>query len=186
MLLDKAYGGDKGAFGKVAELVYEEFRAIARKALAERSAGAADIGPTMIANDALMELMRQREAIANSNQFFALATRFMFRIISHMRRDASAQIRGGGRRPIELDAGLVGAAPQSDSDLSELERLHVAMESLHEAHAEAAEVVTLHVWGGIPLSRVSELTGIPLRTVERRWKLARAFLAEQYGVLPES
>lgn len=186
MLLDKAYGGDRGAFGRVAELVYEEFRAIARKALAERSAGVADVGPTMIANDALMELMKQREAIANSDQFFALATRFMFRIISHMRRDASAQIRGGGRSPLELDPSIAGAGSQSDSDLNELEKLRIAMEELHTAHAEAAEVVTLHIWGGLPLARVSELTGIPQRTVERRWKLARAFLAERFGVLPDA
>jgi len=182
-LLNKLNGDDPAAFGRIAELVYDDFRGIAHNALqkqslAPRASGGGSLGVTMLANDALMELRQQRDAFLNRHQFFALATRFMFRLISHSRRDGIALKRGGGVRPGQLSGNESVAATAYEHLDTDVTTLLDALAALHEEHAEAAEIVTLHVHGGLSLARVAELIGLPLRTVERRWSLARAFLAE--------
>ena len=180
-LLDQLNGGDEGAFGRVAERVYDDFRAIAHNALKHEGMGSphgdASVGVTIVAHDAIMELKRQRAAFANSQQFFALATRFMFRIILHHRRDERALKRGGGALVHGLDQVEGTPAGAMGPDCGELSRFLDAMSALHEEHPEAAEIVTLHGHGRIPLHRVAELMRLPLRTVERRWGMARAYLA---------
>jgi len=181
-LLDRLHGGDAGAFGRVAERVYDDFRAIAYNALEKEGAGDerrgsdGTLGVTMVAHDAMMELKQQRAGFVNRDQFFALATRFMFRIIAHHRRDGEAAKRGGGARPVSLNEAVAPPAKFEGPEAGEMSRFLDAMSALHEAHPEAAEVVTLHGHGRIPLERAATLMGLPLRTVERRWKMARAYL----------
>lgn len=184
LLLDRLNGDETGAFSRVVEAVYDDFRAIAHNALESSTPGrgrpgGASLGITVLANDALMELKAQRAAFANRDQFFALATRFMFRIIAHHRRDAGAQRRAGNANAAALDAALaVPGKAASDVVPDDATKFLSALSHLHEEHPEAAEIVTLHSSAGLPLTRVAELTGLPLRTVERRWQLARAYLAD--------
>ncbi len=180
LLLDDAYDGDRAAFGRIAAEVYEDFKTLAKHAIAQKGA-VGDIRPTMIANDALVELMKQREAIGNREQFFALATRFMFRILAQRNREGRAHKRGGGHKQMEFQSGDGAAKDRSVELDARIEKLRSAMESLLEAHPEAAEVVTLHIMGGHPLPMVAKITELPLRTVERRWQLAKAYLATHFG-----
>lgn len=179
VLLDRLHGNETGAFARIVELVYDDFRAIAHNALqksppASGRPGGASLSITVLVDDALMELRQQRAAFENRDHFFALATRFMFRIISHHRRDAGAQKRSGSVAAVQI--GSVDGHSEGFQD--EAVSFVDVLSGLHQDHPEAAEVVTLHVAAGLPLTRVAELTGLPLRTVERRWQMARAYLSK--------
>jgi hypothetical protein len=50
---------------------------------------------------------------------------------------------------------------------------------MHEAYPRQAEVVTLHVLCGHPLSKVSEMLQINQRTAERDWAFAKSWLARE-------
>ena len=42
-------------------------------------------------------------------------------------------------------------------------------------------MVELRFFAGLSHPEIAELTGVPLRTVERRWALARAWLSGELG-----
>lgn len=182
MLLDGLNGGDAGAFARVVDEVYADLKRIANKRMADRfdqPQGALTMQATAIANDAVMELRRQRVQWQNSDQFFAIATRLIERLISGYRKQRNAQKRGGGKRgaPIEHAEAIVD--PASSGSFDAVEAVSEALAKLHDAYPRKAEVVTLHVLCGHPLSKVKEMVGVEQATVERDWAFAKKWLARE-------
>jgi DNA-directed RNA polymerase specialized sigma24 family protein len=50
------------------------------------------------------------------------------------------------------------------------------MRALEAADPELADLVALRVFSGLELEEVAALKGVSLRTVQRHWRSARAFL----------
>ena len=53
-----------------------------------------------------------------------------------------------------------------------------ALHDLAQLDQELAEVVELRFFGGHTLQEIADLRNLSLRTVNRRWKLARAWLVD--------
>jgi RNA polymerase sigma factor (TIGR02999 family) len=180
-MLDAFNGGDEGAFARLVDAVYADLRQIAGRRMADRfdrPLAALTLAPTAIANDAVMELRRQRERWQNSDQFFAIATRLIERLISGYQKQRNAQKRGGGARGDgnALDRIDIAAHPAPDTSCLEVAE---ALGRMHEAYPRQAEVVTLHVLCGHPLSKVSQMLEINHRTAERDWAFAKSWLARE-------
>ena len=193
-LLDRLNGGESGAFARLVDLVYADLRRIAGKRMAERfdqPAAALTLSATAIVNDTVMELRRQRVQWQNADQFFAIATRLIERLISGYRKQRNAQKRGGGQRGAGLNgidaaddrAGSAGSARIAGDvhspDSATFTAVADALRRLHEAYPRKAEVVTLHILCGHPLSKVKDMIEVGQATVERDWAFAKKWLARE-------
>ena len=95
-------------------------------------------------------------------------------LIDHARR-RNRQRRGGGSRPLDLDSFEV-AAPESSEELL---RLNEALEQLEKLDETRSEIVKLRFFAGLTNRETAETLGLPLRTVERHWTFARAWLKRE-------
>lgn len=183
-LLQQVDQGKDEAFADLIELVYEDLRGVARRRMRNRFGERIDqltLQPTMLADDALMELKRQHVTFQNSEHFFAIATRMILRMITDYQRSRMAQKRGGGNRGVSIDENRDAIeAPQPGEQAASLgPEVRDALAELHELDARKAEVCVLHAIAGMSLPRVAELVGVSLPTVERDWRFAKAWLASR-------
>lgn len=187
VLLDAFHSDAPGSEDQLAEAVYEQLRAMARRHLARD--GAADgagltIQPTVLASDTLMKLIQQRQQYDNSGHFFAIASRLMMRVLVDYHRARKAAKRGGGAVNVSLDpqqhdvAVDVPVHPSEASDV-DIEALDTALEKLAKLDARKADVVRYRVLWGLTVPQISHTLGVAVATVERDWSFAKAWLAKE-------
>jgi RNA polymerase sigma factor (TIGR02999 family) len=83
--------------------------------------------------------------------------------------------RGGRGHQVTLDEGMFVENNRS-LDILVLDEL---VERLMKLNARHASIVELHFFGGLSFEEIAEALGIGLRTVERDWKMARAWLRSE-------
>jgi RNA polymerase sigma factor (sigma-70 family) len=64
-------------------------------------------------------------------------------------------------------------------DASQALEVDAALAKLIVADPRAAEVVELHYFAGLDLARIAELLNVSERTVNRDWRVARAWLQKE-------
>ena len=171
---------EPGAFARLVESTYLDMHRLAAGKLGPRPDSrleADGLGATALAHETFERLMAQRNIVQNRDQFFALATRLMRRVLAAHRRKVSAQRRGGdrGRQGLTSLSVAAEAATSSIAEMSTAMRL--ALLRLHKLDPRKAEVVTLHAGCGLPLERVAELIGVSAITARRDWAFAKVWLA---------
>ena len=108
----------------------------------------------------------------NRAHFFGIAATLMRRIlVDHARRRRKLK-RGGDPLRVSL-AEAEYAAPESSADIIALDE---ALSSLAKLDARKSQVVELKFFGGLQEEAIAEVLKISLRTVQREWNLARAWL----------
>lgn len=104
-------------------------------------------------------------------EYHALASHVMRRVLTdHARRRATAK-RDARRADAGVDVETL--EQRGDATVLEVDRL---LRDLAEMDTELAEVVEMRFFGGHTLAEIAELRDISLRTANRRWQLARAWL----------
>ena len=171
-LLNRMAAGDRAAGEELMPIVYGELRGIAGRHLA-RHASDLTLEPTGLIHEAWMKLARQEELeFGGRAQFYSLASRVMRSVlVDHVR--ARHAKRPAGRRESTL---AVLAADEDEVDVTALDEV---LERLETFDAELAKLVELRFFGGLSHPRIAETLGVPLRRVERRWRLARAWLRKE-------
>ncbi|MCA9515314.1 MAG: sigma-70 family RNA polymerase sigma factor [Myxococcales bacterium] len=158
--------------------LYQELRRIAARRLASLSRGQT-LTPSDVVNEAWGRLRTPNEAGWQSHaHFLGVAARAMRLIIVDHAREKGAQKRGGDWQRVSISLGSHG--PQ-DVDLERVLLVHDALDALAEVSAEAADIVTLRYFAGMSVPEVAESTSLSVATVERRWRFARAWLADRLG-----
>jgi RNA polymerase sigma-70 factor, ECF subfamily len=114
---------------------------------------------------------------AGRNHFVGAAASAMRQVLVDHARTRDAQKRGGGLRREPLDELLVAYEERSVAMLD----LDAALERLAAKDPRAARVVELRFFGGMTMADVAATLGVPLRTVERDWRAARARLLAELG-----
>jgi RNA polymerase sigma factor (TIGR02999 family) len=132
-----------------------------------------------------MKLIRQRNAYDNRGQFFAIATRLMFRVLGEYRRKRKAAKRGGTDTHITLvlDERQVAEGRQRHLDLIDVEDLARALEKLEALNPRKAEVVKMRIVWGLNIETIADSLAVSRATVERDWLFAKAWLADEIGQL---
>ena len=187
-LLEGVNGGVPGAVDELAEAVHEHLRSMARRHLARdfgpRMAGVT-IQPTVLANDTLMRLIRQRQKYDNGGHLFAIASRLMMRVLLDYHRRRKAAKRGGGAVHVPLDSGAGGdlagpaaAEPGAGGEV-DVEAIDALLGRLAALDPRKADVVRYRILWGLANPQVAEALGVGLATVERDWAFARAWLAKE-------
>ncbi|MBA3765483.1 MAG: sigma-70 family RNA polymerase sigma factor [Acidobacteria bacterium] len=165
--------GDSSALDKLMPLVHSELRRQARNYL-RRERADHTLQPTALVNEAYMRLVDQKNAKwQNRAQFFGIAAQLMRRILVDHARLHQAQKRGGSDQQRLSLTNVDRVAGQPDIDLM---ALHEALNELAEVDPQQARIVELKFFGGLSIEETAEVLGIGHATVERDWKMARAWL----------
>ena len=174
-LLNRLGAGEAQVAEELAPLVYEELRALADAAM--RNASKQTLQPTALVNEAWLRFADEGARFENRHQFYALAAKIMRSVLCDHARARGAQKRGGARQRITL------AEDACVTDETELDVLDVdeALQRLASMDQDLHRLVELRFFAGLSHPDIAELTTVPLRTVERRWALARAWLRGELG-----
>jgi RNA polymerase sigma-70 factor (ECF subfamily) len=172
-LLAKWGSGDEKALDKLMPLVYSELRRLANNYL-RRERQNHTLQPTALVNEAYLKLIDQRQAKwQNRAQFYGVAAQLMRRIlVDHARQHQAAKRGGSDQQRLSItSAGELAQKPDTD-----LLALHEALEELRAFDSQQERIVELKFFGGLSIDETAEVLGIGHATVERDWKMARAWL----------
>ena len=163
--------GDERASAQLLETVYATLRQIALGQLRGERAGHT-LQPTALVHEAYLRILGQRELDWRDRaHFFGLAAVTMRRVlVDHARRRRAKKRDAELFRPLTVTAGLDG-----DVDLLDLDR---ALTRFAEAFPRPAQVVEMRYFAGLELGDIATALAISLRTAERDWRFARAWLRE--------
>lgn len=154
--------------------LYLELRKLAHARMRRLGPGQT-LQTTDLVHEVYLQLRRDSGVRWNGKRhFFGAAAVAMREVLVEAARRRSALKRGGDQVQVDMPLSLV--ASESPLSAHELISLHRALEGMQAAYPEHAEVILLHCFAGLPLAEVSELMAIPKRTIERRWRFARAWL----------
>ena len=170
--------GDQAALDKLMPLVYSELRRLASNYLRRERPGHT-LQPTALVNEAYLKLIDQKNAKwRNRAQFFGISAQLMRRILVDHARQHQAEKRGGAdqQRLSVTSAEQLVQQPQVD-----LLALNEALDELATMDPQQSRVVELRFFGGLSIEETAEVLGVGHVTVERDWKMARAWLRRKLG-----
>ena len=174
-LLQAWRGGDKVALDRLVPLVYGELQRLAHRYMIREKAGHS-LQTTALINEAYIRLVDlSRIEWRDRAHFFAIAARFMRRILVDRARSRAYLKRGGRAKMVSLDEALV-VQPVSSPDLVKLDD---ALNALGELDPRKAKVVELRFFGGLSEQETAEVLGISRKTVERDWRMAKLWLVSE-------
>jgi len=170
--------GDQKALDKLMPMVYSELRRLASNYLRRERQGHT-LQPTALVNEAYLKLIDQKNAKwQNRAQFYGVAAQLMRRILVDYARQHQAAKRGGSdqQRLSITSAGQLGGKKLAAEPQIDLLALHEALEELATIDSRQARIVELKFFGGLSIEETAEVVGVGHATVERDWKMARAWL----------
>jgi len=172
-LLQEWQGGDRDALDRLAPLVYQELRRIARRYMSAESPGHT-LQPTALVNEALERLVRGDIDYKGRKHFFVIAARMMRRILVDHARARQRDKRGGGDANLTLDESLLAGEDGADSlAILDLDR---ALSELAESDARMAQAVEIVCFGGLSPEVAAESIGVSRTTIFEDLRFARAWL----------
>ncbi len=110
-------------------------------------------------------------------QFFAYAARAMRSIMIDHARSKIAE------RERIANVAVLAAIDEQSAALNPYQALALdaALKQLEQEDARAAKVVELHFFAGLSLLEISQQLALNVRTIDRDWRYARAFLHAAIG-----
>lgn len=177
-VLDAVGRGDAGASSALLPLVYDELRHLAVARMGRIPPGQT-LQPTALVHEAWMRVAGRRpEGWAGRAEFFHAAARSMRDILVEDARRKAGPKRGGDRKRLVLDEDSGLAIEPPDGDVLALDE---ALRRLEAEHPEPARVVGLRYFAGLTVEEVADVQDVSVSTVERHWRLARAWLRRALG-----
>lgn len=170
-MLEAMQRGDPKAADNLMDLVYEELHRIA----SFRMSGEREdhtLQPTALVHEAWLRLQQGNFRFQSRAHFFSVAAEAMRRILIEAARRRRSAKRGGGVPKAELEEVELIQEERSE----EMMAIDEALDLLAAKDSTAAELVKLRYFVGMSMEEAAEVLGIPLRTAERLWTYAKAWL----------
>lgn len=174
-LLARWRAGEPDAASGLMRVVYPLLRELARSRLSRQ--GSATLQPTELANEAYARLhqVRTTDWVSRAH-FFAFSAKVIRGLaVDHVRARASDK-RGGNIVLLPLDDATEVAADGSGVDLLAVDQ---ALTELEGEDAVLAHIVELKFFSGLSTDEIAEACGLSRASVVRRWRYARAWLADR-------
>jgi RNA polymerase sigma factor (TIGR02999 family) len=172
-----AQKGDREALSALMPLVYDELRKMAAGRL-RREREQHTLQPTALVHEAYLRLVDQSALNWQSrSHFLGIAAHMMRQVLVDHARRRRARKRAGAEVRVTLDDAMHGARGL-DMDVLALDE---ALEALKADDPQAARVVELRYFGGLSIAETAEVLGVGTATVEREWRVARAWLRRVLG-----
>ncbi len=168
--------GDPQAAEVLLPLVYDELRNLAAQKLAHEKPGQT-LPATALVHEAYLRLVDVNEAQHwnSRGHFFAAAAEAMRRLLVEQARRKKRLRHGGELQRIDLDSQLA----ISDEPDERVVAISDALEHLANDEPETAAVVKLRFFAGLTIEETAAAMNISVRTVNRHWTYARAWLYQQ-------
>lgn len=174
-LLHAHHQGDRDAFDQLVPLVYDRMRRIARSQMGRNTPGHT-LSPTALVHEAYVQLAAETGVDwQDRSHFYAICARAMRRILVDFARRRQARKRGGATPHVTLDDGLVGAGTPAEIVLA----VDQAVDRLAAFNPRLAQIVECRSFGGMTEEETASALGTSLRTVQREWNRARAWLRRE-------
>jgi RNA polymerase sigma factor (TIGR02999 family) len=175
LLLDIS-AGNRNAVEELLPLIYDELRRLAGGYL-RRERGDHTLEATAVVHEAYLRMVDQtRVQWQNRAQFFGVAASLMRRILVDHARSHGARKRGSDFEKVGLEDDLVASSGRS----AELVAVDEALEVLAKVDPLKSRIVELRFFGGLSIEETAEVLNSSTATVNRQWRMARAWL---YGQL---
>ncbi len=164
--------GDQQALDRLAPLVEQELRRLARSYLRREPVGHL-LQTTALINEAYVRLLRQsRMQWQNRAQFFGISAQLMRRILVDFAREERLAKRGGTMIRVAMEEAPVASEPRG----VDLIALDEALEMLAAIDGRRSRIVELRFFGGLTIEETAEVICVSPSTVRNEWSLARAWL----------
>ena len=172
-LLSEIDAGDPKAADQLLPLVYDELRRLAAAKMAQEKPGQT-LQATALVHEAWLRLVGAEEQRAwnSRGHFFGAAAEAMRRILIESARRKARLRHGGELERVPVDQIDIAAALPEDR----LIQVSEALDELDREAPEAAQVVKLRYFAGLTQEQVAGAMGISLRSAERHWTWAKAWL----------
>jgi len=164
--------GDEAALEKLLPLVYDELHRLAARYMRRESPGHT-LQTSALVNEAFIRLIDQQQVHwQNRAHFFGIPAQLIRRILPDQARGQARGKRGGSVHRVSFDEGAI----VSEQRAAELIALDDALNALATFDSRKSRIVELRFFGGLSNEEVTEVMGMSLRTVEREWRKAKAWL----------
>lgn len=178
-LLASWAAGDQDALNELTTHVYERLRSLSATFLRHERADHT-LQTTALMHEAFLRLVKQQRVVyQNREQFFANVALMMRRILVDHARARRVKKRGSGAERVDDEILDQMAGPEPPPDLVQLDD---ALQELEGEQPELARIVQFKFFVGLTLTEISSITGQGSATIQRRWRLARAWLRQRLDV----
>ncbi|MFN7922273.1 MAG: ECF-type sigma factor [Bryobacteraceae bacterium] len=178
-------GGDDRALARLTEATYAELRRVASAILAGHQPSRT-IQPTVLVHELFFQLPGVQHIDWESRAHFLNVAAKMMRniLVDHARRRQAAK-RGAGLSLPLIEPGNSDPALEID-----VLAVHEALERFHQRYPRQAQVVELRFFGGLSMEETCDVMRAQgsegsLRTVERDWTFAKAWLQRAFVKRPQ-
>jgi RNA polymerase sigma factor (TIGR02999 family) len=169
--------GDRSAFDKLAPVVYDELRRLARRYMARERIGHS-LQPTALVHEAYVRLADfQQLEWKDRVHFFAISSQIMRHVLVDFARARHRRKRGGSRQQVSLDECL-NLGEHNDPALILLDD---ALTALRSSDPRKCQVVEMKFFGGLETEEIAEALQVSPVTVLRDWKFAKLWLLREMG-----
>ena len=176
-LLAECRAGDESALERLLPLVYSELHGLADRHL-RRERRDHTLQPTALVHEVYLSLVdREEQNWQNRAHFLCVAATAMRHILINHAHGRNAAKRGGGR----LRLTLFEAVSAFEERAEDLVALDEALTRLAVFDERRSRLVELRFFGGLTVEEAAKVLEVSTRTVEREWRLARAWLRKEVG-----
>lgn len=176
-LLHRLGQGDAAAAEQLLPLVYDELHRLAGRMMQKERADHT-LQATALLHEAFLRLCGSEASFDDRQHFLRVASKAMRNVLVDHARAHKAQKRGGEKQQVDLDLAGVFALDHGDGILAVDETLS----RLSAMDPQLAQIVELRFFGGLENQAIADALGTSLRSVERGWRTARAWLARELAI----
>lgn len=174
LLLSRA--GDRSSFDMLYSRLYDELRDAARVQLRHYRGDTLDA--TALVHEAYLRVADEQNVPWQCRaHFLAVSARVMRRVVVDHIRERTALKRGGGRPYVTLMPDLVAGEQQPETLIG----IDDALSALAAFNERLTRVAECRLFGGLTEEETAAALGVSVRTVQRDWQRARAWLQQALG-----
>ena len=172
-LLRRHHAGDREAFDRMVPMVYDRLHAIAHRQLGAQGRRGPLLDTTSLVQETYLRLVGEHDVDwRDRGHFFAVCARAMRRVLVDDARRRLAAKRGGDWVEVPLDTRI----PATEHAPERLLAIDEALSRLAVFNPRLAQLVECRYFAGMTEDETAEAMETSLRTVQRDWMRARAWL----------
>jgi len=175
-ILARYRAGDAGAQDQMMGLIYADLRRLARRHMSGNR-WIATLGTTSLVNESYLRLVSPgAQHVATRAHFLNLASRVMRQIVCDFARKRLRE-----REHVDREADPEQARGADDAGLAQARQfvaLDVALGELAKVNERQSRVIDCRFFAGLSEDETAHALDVGLRTVQRDWSEARAWLAQ--------
>ena len=171
VLLAAVDRGEPGALDDLVAAVYPELKRLAHFQLAGERPGHT-LNTTAIVHEAFVRLACGDGKWNDRGHFLRAASTVMRHLLVDHARKKRAEKRGAGQMPLTLEDDRYA----TDDDSLAVLALDNALREIAEIDPRLEQIIECRYFAGLSVNDTADALGMAVRTVEREWQRAKAYL----------